>query len=58
MVTVHKIWLITSVDGYLSIFDGETCYHFLCQFIHLCDLAVAYQIFLSRSIFVEVLSCP
>ncbi len=35
-------------------FDEETCYHFLCHFIHICDLVVAYHIFLFEVLSLQV----
>ena len=54
MVTVHKLCDITSLAVYLSIFDEETCYHFLCHFIHICDLVVPCHIFLFEVLSLQV----
>ena len=35
-------------------FDEETCYHFLCHFIHICDLVVPCHIFLFEVLSLQV----
>ena len=45
MVGVRKTWAITCFAVYfLSIFDGEMCCQFHCQFIHMILSIYSYEI--------------